>query len=128
MSASETTTRGIRVQVEVQHSPEHSVPGNQWFFLYTILISNEGAETVQLLSRHWIITDATGRTEEVRGDGVVGEQPVLQPGDSFEYTSGCPLKTPFGEMRGSYQMVIEDGGSFDVEIPPFMLREPGAIH
>jgi ApaG protein len=128
VSTSEATTRGIRVQVEARHAPEHSVPGRQWFFLYTILISNEGEDTVQLLSRHWIITDATGRTEEVRGEGVVGEQPVLSPGDSFEYTSGCPLTTPFGEMRGTYQMVAERGGSFDVEIAPFLLREPGAIH
>lgn len=127
--SSEALTEGIRVQVEARYAPEHSHPNrNQWFFLYTVLISNEGAETVQLVSRHWIVTDATGRVEEVRGPGVVGEQPVLEPGDSFEYTSGCPLSTPFGEMRGSYQMVSEGGTPFDAEIPSFLLREPGAIH
>ncbi len=128
MSSSEATTRNIRVQVEACHSPEHSVPGNQWFFLYTVLISNEGAETVQLLSRHWIITDATGQVKEVQGPGVVGEQPVLEPGDAFEYTSGCPLETPFGSMEGCYQMVTQGGDPFEAEIARFELREPSAIH
>jgi ApaG protein len=129
MSSSEATTQGLRVQVEARYSPEHSQPGaNHWFFLYTIRISNEGGETCQLISRYWIIRDATGRIEEVKGDGVVGEQPVLEPGDAFEYTSGCPLTTPFGSMEGTYQMVTESGARFDAEIARFELREPGAIH
>jgi ApaG protein len=129
VSRSEAVTDGLRVEVDAQYSPENSQPAaNQWFFLYTIRISNEGGETCQLMSRHWIIRDATGRIEEVEGDGVVGEQPVLEPGDSFEYTSGCPLPTPFGSMEGSYQMVTERGSHFDAEIARFDLREPGAIH
>ena len=126
---SEAVTQGIRVSVESRYAPEYSQPQrNQWFFLYTIQISNEGEEQVQLLSRHWIIRDATGRVEEVRGPGVVGETPVLEPGASFEYTSGCPLPTPFGSMRGSYQMVSGSGARFDAEIAEFQLREPGSIH
>jgi ApaG protein len=129
MSQSETVTDGVRVQVEAHYSPEHSQPqSNQWFFLYTIRISNEGEETCQLVSRHWIIRNASGEMDEVRGPGVVGEQPVLEPGDSFEYTSGCPLDTPFGSMEGTYQMVTENGSFFDVAIARFDLREPGAIH
>lgn len=127
MSSSEATTRGIRVRVEPRHSPAHSRPG-QWFFLYTVEIANLGTETVQLLSRHWIIRDGGGRVEEVRGPGVVGEQPVLEPGESYEYTSGCPLPTPFGSMEGTYQMVTADGETFDARIAEFVLREPGAIH
>ena len=127
MLKSDAVTEGIRVQVEARYSPEHSQPG-RWFFLYTVTIANEGRETVQLLSRHWIIRDATGHIEEVRGPGVVGAQPVIQPGAAYEYTSGCPLETPFGSMEGSYQMVTEDGVRFDAEIAEFMLREPGAIH
>ena len=118
-----------RVEVEARYSAEHSQPGtNHWFFLYTIRISNEGSETCQLVSRYWIIRDGTGRIEEVEGEGVVGEQPVLEPGDSFEYTSGCPLTTPFGSMEGTYQMISESGSHFDAEIARFDLREPGAIH
>lgn len=129
MSSSESITDGLRVEVEARYSPEHSEPhSNQWFFLYTIRISNEGDETCQLISRHWVIRDATGKVEEVEGDGVVGEQPVLEPGDSFEYTSGCPLQTPFGSMEGSYQMVTEGGSHFDAAIARFELREPSAIH
>ena len=127
MSTSEAVTEGIRVQVEARHAPEFSEP-SRWFFLYTIRISNEGTETVQLVSRHWIIRDGTGRIEEVRGPGVVGEQPVIDPGDSYEYTSGCPLPTPFGSMQGSYQMVTRSGTKFDAEIAEFVLREPGSIH
>jgi ApaG protein len=127
VSSSEATTNGIRVQVESRYSPEHSRPG-QWFFLYTVTISNEASETVQLISRHWVIRDGNGRVEEVRGPGVVGDQPVLEPGDSYEYTSGCPLPTPFGSMLGSYQMVTAGGSHFDAEIAEFVLREPGAIH
>lgn len=129
MSRSEATTHGVRVEVDAHYSSDHSAPGeNQWFFLYTIRISNEGAETCQLVSRHWIIRNATGHVEEVEGPGVVGEQPVLEPGQSFEYTSGCPLDTPFGSMEGTYQMVTTQGSHFDAEIARFELREPGAIH
>lgn len=128
-STSEAVTSSVRVEVQSQYAPERSQPfQNQWFFYYTIRITNEGDETVQLLSRHWIITDATDHTEEVKGPGVVGEQPVLSPGESFQYTSGCPLPTSTGVMRGTYQMVSEHGDQFDVEIAPFALREPYTIH
>jgi ApaG protein len=129
-STSEAVTNNVRVEVESQYASEHSQPfQNQWFFYYTIRITNESDETVQLLSRHWIITDAGGHVEEVRGPGVVGEQPVLAPGESFQYTSGCPLKTSTGVMRGTYQMVVTDGGKrFDVEIAPFALHEPYTVH
>ena len=128
-STSEALTQGIRVSVECRYAPEYSQPQrNQWFFLYTIQITNEGAEQVQLLSRHWVIRDATGRVEEVRGPGVVGETPVLEPGEGFEYTSGCPLTTPFGSMEGSYEMATAKGERFQVEVARFALREPGAIH
>ena len=128
MLGSEALTHGIRVEVEARYSADHSRPGNQWFFLYTVTIGNEGEDTVQLVSRRWVITDGAGEVEEVEGPGVVGEQPVLEPGDSYQYTSGCPLPTPFGSMEGSYQMVTGSGGSFDAEIAPFLLREPAAIH
>jgi ApaG protein len=129
-STSEAVTNNVRVEVESQYASEHSQPfQNQWFFYYTIRITNESDETVQLLSRHWIITDAGGHVEEVRGPGVVGEQPVLAPGESFQYTSGCPLKTSTGVMHGTYQMVVTDGGKrFDVEIAPFALHEPYTVH
>src|SRR5580693_6602871 len=100
MSSSEATTRNIRVHVEAEYDPGRSSPQqSQWFFLYTVRITNEGSDTVQLISRHWIITDAMGKVEEVRGPGVVGHQPHLRPGEHFEYTSGCVLQTPRGEMR-----------------------------
>ncbi|MGC4085834.1 MAG: Co2+/Mg2+ efflux protein ApaG [Vicinamibacterales bacterium] len=128
-STSEAVTNNVRVEVESQYAPDHSQPfQNHWFFHYTIKITNEGDDTVQLLSRHWIITDATCHTEEVTGPGVVGEQPVLAPGESFTYTSGCPLKTPSGVMRGTYSMVSESGEHFDVEIAPFALHEPYTVH
>jgi len=129
MFNSEALTRGVRVRVQSEYSPDQSAPSkNQWFFLYTVSISNESAETIQLLTRHWIITDGTGHIEEVRGPGVVGKQPTLKPGDSFEYTSGCPLTTPFGVMEGTYQMVTQDGERFDVKIAPFTLSEPYTVH
>ena len=129
MPASEAITRGIRISVETQYDPTRSSPQqSQWFFLYTIRITNEGSVTAQLMTRHWIITDATGHVEEVKGPGVVGEQPVLAQGQSFEYTSGCPLTTPFGSMRGSYQMTTADGEQFDAEVAEFILREPHAMH
>ena len=128
VTTSEATTRNVRVNVEARYSPDHSDPARrEWFFLYTVRISNQGDETVRLLSRHWIITDASGNVEEVRGPGVVGHRPVLAPGQSFEYTSGCPLSMPFGSMRGTYQMVTERGEHFDAEISPFALSEPGSI-
>jgi ApaG protein len=128
-STSEAVTNNVRVEVESQYAPEHSQPfQDQWFFYYTIRITNEGERPVQLLSRHWIITDATGHVEEVRGPGVVGEQPALGPGESFQYTSGCPLKTSTGVMRGTYQMTTEEGDRFDVEIAPFALHEPYTVH
>ena len=129
MFTSESVTRGVRVHVASEYAPDRSDPGNnKWFFLYTITISNEGTETVQLVTRHWIITDGTGRVEEVRGPGVVGKQPQLKPGESFEYTSGCPLDTPFGVMEGTYQMVGESGDRFDAKIAPFTLSEPYTVH
>jgi len=129
MFASDATTRGIHVAVRARYAPEHSEPERgHWFFLYTVLVTNRGEETAQLVSRHWIITDGNGHVEEVRGPGVVGEQPVLEPGQAFEYTSGCPLPTPFGTMHGSYQMLTGDGEAFDAEIAPFTLAEPHALH
>ena len=129
VNASEAVTRGIRVQVRSQFVPERSDPADsEWFFAYTIRIANESDRTAQLLSRHWVITDGNGRVEEVRGPGVVGKQPILGPGENFEYTSACPLKTSFGVMEGTYQMVSPDGEHFDVRIAPFCLSEPFAIN
>jgi ApaG protein len=125
MFFSEATTRNIRVRVESQYDPGRSSPHNsQWFFLYTVSITNEGRDTLRLVSRHWIITDGMGKVEEAEGPGVAGKQPVLGPGQSFEYTSGCPLTTPFGSMHGTYQMVNQGGENFDIEIAPFTLSEP----
>jgi ApaG protein len=119
----------IDIEVATQYMPEQSDPDeDRYFFAYTITVSNTGSVAAQLISRHWIITDATGKVEEVRGQGVVGHQPTLQPGESFEYTSGCPLATPVGTMQGSYQMVTEDGTHFDVPIPEFVLAMPRTLH
>ncbi len=129
VTSSEAVTRNIRVRVQSQYAPAQSQPlKEQWFFHYTIEITNEGTETVQLLSRHWIIIDANGHTEEVRGPGVVGQQPILSPGESFEYTSGCPLPTSSGTMHGTYQMTTEGGERFDIAIAPFVLIEPYTVH
>jgi ApaG protein len=129
VSSSEAVTRGIRVHVQSRFLPERSSPeARQWLYLYTVRIANHGDQTVQLLSRHWVITDASGRIEEVRGPGVVGEQPVLEPGEGFEYTSACPLTTSFGVMHGSYEMVTPAGERFEVEIAPFALGEPEVVH
>ena len=129
MFTSEAVTRGVRVHVESEYAPERSQPAQgQWFFLYTITIANEGSERVQLLTRHWIITDGTGHVERVDGPGVVGKQPTLAPGESFTYTSGCPLETPFGVMEGTYRMVTDRGEQFDVKIAPFTLSEPYTVH
>jgi len=126
---SDTTTNGIRVQVETRYLPEQSSPrDNQYLFAYRIRISNEGAETAQLISRHWIITDADGHVEQVQGPGVVGEQPVLTPGSAFEYTSFCPLRTSVGTMQGTYQMVRANGDGFDAVIAPFTLATPNALN
>src|SRR5208283_453798 len=120
---SDAVTQGVRVEVLWRHSSEHSRPSqDEWIFQYTVRITNQGSEPVQLLSRHWIIIDALEHTEEVQGPGVVGEQPVLAPGESFKYTSMCPLKTPTGMMRGTYKMIRPDGTRFDIEIAPFGLR------
>jgi ApaG protein len=128
-STSEAVTNNVRVEVESQYAAELSQPfQGQWVFLYTVRITNEGEETVQLLSRHWIVTDATGHVEEYKGPGVIGEQPTLVPGESFQYTHRCPLKTSTGIMRGTYQMVSEGGAHFDVEIAPFALHEPYTVH
>jgi ApaG protein len=129
MFSSEAVTRGIRVFVQSEYAPDKSRPAhNEWFFLYTVRISNEGSEPVRLVTRHWIITHGTGHVEEVRGPGVVGKQPTLKPGESFEYTSGCPLPTSFGVMEGTYQMVSESGDLFDAKIAPFTLSEPYSVH
>lgn len=118
-------TRQIEVIVEPSFLPERSSPEQgQFVWAYTVAIVNAGTETVQLKTRHWIITDGTGRREEVRGEGVVGEQPVLEPGERFEYTSGVPLQTPSGFMSGTYQMVTEDGEPFDIDVPAFSLDSP----
>jgi ApaG protein len=129
MPTSEAVTQSVRVRVECEYAPDRSAPAaRHWFFLYTITIANEGDETVQLMTRHWSITDGNGDMREVRGPGVVGEQPVLPPGESFTYTSGCALTTPFGTMEGTYQMVTPGGESFDVRIAPFTLSEPYTVH
>ena len=118
-------TRQIEVTVEPSFLPERSSPDEgRFFWAYTVAIVNAGTETVQLKTRHWIITDGNGRSQEVRGEGVVGEQPVLEPGERFEYTSGVPLQTSSGFMSGSYQMVTADGEPFDIDIPAFSLDSP----
>ena len=126
---SNVLTQGIRISVESIYVPARSQPERgQYFFAYTVRITNEGDAPAQLISRHWIITDGSNAIEEIKGPGVVGNQPVLAPGQAFEYTSGCPLPTPFGSMRGSYQMVTSDGTTFDAEIAEFVLSEPYTVH
>ncbi len=126
---SDTTTRGIRVQVEGFYDAEHSAPQeNYYFFAYQVRITNTGDETAQLVSREWIITDGDGDVQRVEGPGVVGEQPVLLPGGSFEYTSFCPLRTPVGTMHGNYRMRTASGDSFEAEIAPFALTVPHAVN
>ena len=117
------------VSVVPQFVPEQSAPDeDRYLFAYTVTVRNTGEVTAKLMARHWIITDADGKVEEVRGPGVVGEQPVLRPGESFQYTSGCPLETPVGSMRGEYQCVAEDGTAFDAKIPEFILSMPRVLH
>jgi ApaG protein len=118
-------TRSIEVQVTPKYLSDRSSPEKGYYFwAYTIAIANKGAETVQLKTRHWRITDAQGRLQEVRGAGVVGEEPVLKPGENFEYTSGVPLPTPSGFMTGTYGMVTAAGETFDIDIPAFSLDTP----
>lgn len=124
----EASTRNIRVSVTPQYMEEQSSPDESYFFwAYTVTISNDGEETVQLRSRVWHITDGNGRRQEVRGPGVVGQTPVIAPGESFSYTSGCPLETPSGIMIGSYQMSNARGELFDIAVPAFSLDSPFAI-
>jgi ApaG protein len=126
---SDTTTRGIRIQVTSTYLSDRSSPkDSQYLFAYHVKISNTGTETAQLVSREWIITSSEGDVERVKGPGVVGEKPVLQPGGAFEYTSYCPLKTNVGSMQGSYQMVTAGGERFDAQIAPFTLAVPNALN
>jgi ApaG protein len=128
-SMSDTTTRGIRVQVQTFYDEERSSPEESYyFFAYQVRISNVGSETAQLVSREWFITDGNGDTQRVQAPGVVGEQPVLAPGEAFEYTSFCPLPTSVGAMYGSYRMVLENGEAFEAEIAPFSLAVPHAVN
>lgn len=122
---SSATTREITVRVSVSYLPEQSEPGRgRWFWAYHIRIENGGAAAVQLLARHWVITDGRGARHSVEGEGVVGEQPLIEPGASYDYVSGCPLATPTGSMQGSYRMIGADGALFDVVIPTFALVAP----
>jgi ApaG protein len=126
---SSAITQGIRVSVETQYLVDRSAPVHrQYVFAYTVKIANEGERPAQLKTRHWIITDGNGHVQEVRGDGVVGEQPHLAPGQAFTYTSGCVLATPHGTMHGSYGMVRDDGEKFDAEIAPFLLAVPNSLN
>ena len=126
---SDTTTNGIRVQVTTKYLPERSSPrDNEYWFAYFIRISNVGAETAKLLTRHWVITNTDGEEEEVRGEGVVGEQPVLAPGAFYNYNSFCHLKTPVGTMHGEYTMVTPGGETFEARIAPFTLAVPNALN
>jgi ApaG protein len=124
MAKYEFTVTAAQKYLAEQSDPE----ANQFVFAYTITVHNTGETTAQLLSRHWIITDADGKVEEVEGEGVVGEQPVLRPGEAFRYTSGCPLTTPVGSMHGVYHCVAEDGTRFDAVIPEFVLSGPRSLH
>lgn len=119
----------INVGVKTAYLPNESSPdGDRYVFAYTVTLTNQGECPAKLITRHWIITDANNQVQEVRGEGVVGEQPHLQPGESFEYTSGTVLETPFGTMEGSYQMVTDEGIEFDAVIPVFRLNIPGTLH
>ena len=125
----EEKRREIRIRIATQYVDDQSEPAvNRYVFAYTITIENLSDVPARLLSRHWIITDANGKVEEVTGDGVVGEQPHLQPGESYQYSSGAILETPVGAMQGSYRMQADDGIDFDAPIPPFTLAVPGMLH
>lgn len=126
---SNTLTRGVRISVRPQYVADQSDPASgQYLFAYHITIRNEGEETVQLMSRHWVITDGENKVEHVRGPGVVGYQPVLKPGEEFQYTSACPLGTPVGTMHGEFNMVVESGEKFDALIEPFRLAVPTVLN
>jgi ApaG protein len=130
-TAAEMTSVRHRISIDVEtiYLDDQSEPREQrYVFAYTITIRNEGEVPAKLLTRHWIITDANGRVQEVRGDGVVGEQPYLKPGQGFRYSSGAVLETPVGTMQGSYQMIADDGAQFDAPIPAFRLAMPGMLH
>ncbi len=124
-----TDSYNIKVDVKTQYVEEQSHPEQgRYVFAYTITIENRGKLPAQLLRRHWVITDANNRVQEVKGEGVIGEQPLLKPGENFRYTSGTMLETPVGSMRGSYQMIADDGVEFDAEIPAFTLAIPRTLH
>jgi ApaG protein len=132
MAATETSTaltEGVRITVRSSYIADQSAPlSGRYVFSYTVRIANEGVEPAKLMTRHWVITDGAGKVEEVRGPGVVGRQPALRPGEHFEYTSGCVLATPRGEMRGTYQMNRPDGRTFDALIAPFLLALPHSLN
>lgn len=126
---SENNPYDVKVNVKTTYIPEQSDPdADRYVFAYTITIHNEGTVAAKLLTRHWIINDANGNTQEVHGEGVVGEQPYLNPGESFQYTSGTVIETPVGSMEGTYQMLAEDGTPFDAKIPAFTLSLPHKLH
>lgn len=126
---SETLTHGVRVSVRPEYLPQQSHPGaGRYLFAYHVRIRNEGEQTVQLLSRRWLITNGRGQSEEVVGPGVIGEQPTLAPGEAFDYSSGCPLDTPVGTMQGHYVMQTPDGSTFHAIIGVFRLAAPGSLH
>jgi ApaG protein len=126
---STAVTEGIEISVQSEFRADRSAPGQgRFLYTYTVQISNGGAGSAKLLGRHWIITDARGEREEVTGDGVIGQQPELEPGQSFQYTSFCVLKTPLGQMRGTYTMMRSDGTTFQAEIAPFALVVPAALN
>ncbi len=126
---SDTVTRGIRVQVQATYVAERSAPADSYyFFAYSVRVSNEGAETAQLVSRRWVISGPEGEVGQVEGPGVVGQQPVLEPGQSFEYASSCPLQTPLGSMHGWYRMRLASGEMFEARIAPFSLATPTALN
>ena len=129
MSTSEAVTESVRVEVQSMYIAERSAPEQEFFFFaYRVNITNQGVVPVKLLARHWIITDGLGETEEVKGPGVVGEQPLLDEGQSFAYTSACTLRTPQGSMRGTYEMLTSEGETFDAEIASFALSHASGIH
>jgi ApaG protein len=129
LSTSTAVTEGVRVVVRSAYVADQSLPlAKRYVFAYTVRIANEGTEAAQLRTRHWIVTDGEGNVEEVRGPGVVGQEPYLKPGEHFEYTSGCVLQTPRGEMRGTYQMYRPNGRAFDAVIAPFLLALPHSLN
>lgn len=126
---SSATTRGVRVDVQAHFLAEQSDPdAQQWVFAYRVTIHNDRDDTVQLLTRHWRITNGRGQVQEVEGPGVVGRQPMMRPGEGFQYVSGCPLDTPIGTMEGRYTLVSHGGETFDVDIAPFVLADPLAVN